>query len=255
MPELPEVETIVGDLAPKLRGRLVVSVEVVKPLVVKTPLDGLEGRRILHVRRHGKHVVLECDVGVLTVHLGMTGKLLWNGERTPYTRVVFSLDRGELLYDDVRQFGRIQWNVNLPALGPDPLAVTALEFASMVRGRRGRIKPLLLNQRFLRGLGNIYTDEALFRAGIHPRVLAARLSRKRLEALHGAIQGVLRQAIEYRGSSVSDYVDATGQRGEFQRMHQVYGRQGRPCVVCGALIRRIVVGQRGTHYCPRCQRR
>lgn len=116
------------------------------------------------------------------------------------------------------------------------------------------MKPLLLNQRFLRGLGNIYVDETLFRAGVHPLAIAARLSGKRALALHAAMQQVLRLAIEHRGSSISDYVDASGERGGFQRMHFVYGREGMPCVVCGTPIRRIA-GQRGTHFCPRCQRR
>lgn len=255
MPELPEVETIVRDLAPQLAGRRVVSVEIVAPLVVRTPIEAAAGQRITEVRRHGKFVVFDCDGGLLSVHLGMTGKLLLDGSRTPHTRVVFHLDTGTLVYDDIRQFGRIEWEPpRLAKLGPDPLAITAPEFVARLHARRGRIKPALLNQTFLRGLGNIYVDEALFRAGIHPRAIAARLSRARAEGLHTAIQQVLRQAIEARGSSISDYVDASGNRGGFQRMHQVYGKEGEPCVVCGSPIKRIVVVQRGTHFCPRCQR-
>lgn len=235
------------------------AVQVVAPLVVKTPLEGLAGEEILDLRRHGKNIVFECSGGVLTLHLGMTGKLLLNGPRTPYTRVVFTLDDGELLYDDIRQFGRIHWCPELPArlarLGPEPLAITAEEFVDRLRLRRGRVKPLLLDQQFLRGLGNIYVDEALFRAGVHPLATASRLARKRGLALHAAIQQVLRLAIEHRGSSISDYVDASGERGGFQQMHLVYGKEGMPCTVCGTPIRRIVVGQRGTHFCPRCQRR
>ncbi|MCC6343323.1 MAG: DNA-formamidopyrimidine glycosylase [Bryobacterales bacterium] len=259
MPELPEVETIVRGLAPRLRGRRLIAVQVVAPLVVKTPLDGVAGAEILDLRRHGKNIVFECGAGVLTVHLGMTGKLLIEGQRTPYTRVIFTLEDGELLYDDIRQFGRIHWCPELPArlarLGPEPLAITPEEFAARLHSRRGRVKTLLLNQRFLRGLGNIYVDETLFRAGVHPLAIAARLSGKRALALHTAMQQVLRLAIEHRGSSISDYVDASGERGGFQRMHFVYGREGMPCVVCGTPIRRIAVGQRGTHFCPRCQRK
>ncbi|MCC6392379.1 MAG: DNA-formamidopyrimidine glycosylase [Bryobacterales bacterium] len=257
MPELPEVETIVRGLAPRLRGRRVTAVQVVGPLVVKTPIEGLAGEQILDLRRHGKNIVFECGGGMLTIHLGMTGKLLLEGPRTPYTRVVFTLDDGELLYDDIRQFGRIHWSPELPGrlarLGPEPLVITAEEFAARLRSRRGRVKPLLLNQQFLRGLGNIYVDETLFRAGVHPLAIAARLGRKRALALHAAMQQVLRLAIEHRGSSISDYVDASGERGGFQRMHLVYGKEGMPCTVCGTPIRRIVVGQRGTHFCPRCQ--
>ncbi len=254
MPELPEVETIVRDLAPLAAGRMLVSVEVVAPLVVRTPIDGVAGQRILAVRRHGKFVVLDCERGPLSIHLGMTGKLLFDGARTPYTRVVFHLDGAELLYDDIRQFGRIEWApARLEKLGPDPLAISAAEFVERLRGR-GRIKPVLLNQAFLRGLGNIYVDEALFRAGIHPKAIAARVNRARASRLHEAIQDVLKQAIEQRGSSISDYVDASGNRGGFQRMHLVYGKEGEPCAHCGAAIKRIVVTQRGTHFCPRCQR-
>lgn len=253
MPELPEVETIVRGLAPLVAGRTIVSVEIVAPLVVRTPVSEVAGQRIGSVRRHGKFVVFECERGPLSVHLGMTGKLLLDGARTPYTRVVFHLDRGALLYDDIRQFGRIEWAPHrLSKLGPDPLSISADEFVERLGARRGRIKPVLLNQAFLRGLGNIYVDEALFRAGIHPR--AERVSRARAVRLHSAIQEVLRQAIEMRGSSISDYVDAEGNRGGFQRMHQVYGKEGEACGQCGAAIRRIVVVQRGTHFCPRCQR-
>lgn len=258
MPELPEVETIVRDLAPLLAGRRIEAVEAIAKLVVKSPLDGLSGNEIRSVRRHGKSVVVECTQGVLTIHLGMTGKLLVNGARTPYTRVIFSLDDGELLYDDIRQFGRIHWGVVLPerlaALGPDPLEISAGDFAARLRARRGAIKPVLLDQKFLRGLGNIYVDECLFRAGIHPKAVAARLSRTRAAVLHAAIRNTLEQAIAHRGSSISDYVDASGERGGFQLLHQVYGKEGEPCPVCGHIIRRIVIGQRGTHFCPRCQR-
>jgi formamidopyrimidine-DNA glycosylase len=258
VPELPEVETIVRGLAPRLTGRAITAVHVVKALVVKTPLDGLAGNTILDVQRHGKFVLIPCGRGLLSLHLGMTGKLLVNGERTPYTRVVFALDDGELLYDDIRQFGRIHWEPSLSArpskLGPDALGISLDEFTARLKDRRGQIKPLLLNQRFLRGLGNIYVDECLFRAGIHPKATAARITRRRGVLLHAAIREVLELAIEHRGSSISDYVDASGERGGFQKLHQVYGREGEPCLVCAGPIRRIVIAQRGTHYCPKCQR-
>jgi len=258
VPELPEVETIARDLAPRLAGRTITAVSVVAGLVVKTPIDEAAGQRIVEVRRHGKYLLFQCERGVLTIHLGMTGKLLVNGARTPYTRVIFTLDDGELLYDDIRQFGRLHWSSavseRLELLGPEPLSITAGELIERMKARRGRVKALLLNQSFLRGLGNIYVDESLFRAGVHPRAVAARLSRARIAMLHAAIQQVLTTAIEHRGSSISDYVDASGLRGGFQQLHQVYGKEGEPCAVCGAAIRRIVVGQRGTHFCPKCQR-
>ena len=134
------------------------------------------------------------------------------------------------------------------------MSITAEQLAAMLKPRRSRIKPLLLNQQFLSGLGNIYCDEALFRAGIHPRALASRLSRARIARLHSAIVEVLALAIEKGGSSISDYVDTEGRKGSFQLFHQVYGKQGEPCVRCATPLKRIVVAQRGTHFCPKCQR-
>lgn len=256
MPELPEVETIARELSAALPGRRIRRVETTTSRVIRSPLQAAEGQSITAIRRHGKFLIIDCDSGALAVHLGMTGKLLVDAPRTPYTRAVFTFDDGgTLLYDDIRQFGRLEWESRrLDALGPDPLAIALAEFIERLRARRGRIKPLLLDQRFLRGLGNIYTDEALFRARIHPRAVAARLSRPRAAALHGAIREVLEEAIAHRGSSISDYVDASGQRGGFQLLHRVYGKEGQPCVVCGAPIRRIVIAQRGTHFCARCQK-
>ncbi len=258
MPELPEVETVVRTIAPRVAGRRIVEIRTLQPRVVRNDLGPASGRRIRAVRRHGKHILVEVDGGLLDIHLGMTGKLLAGGSPGPYTRVVFRLDRGVLLFDDVRQFGRIEWSEGLPErvarLGPDALAVGLEEFRQILGRGRARIKPLLLDQKAVRGIGNIYADESLFRARIHPRARAASLSRERAARLHRAIADILTKAIELRGSSVSDYVDADGRRGTFQRQHKVYGRTGLPCPACGAAIRRIVVAQRGTHYCPRCQR-
>jgi formamidopyrimidine-DNA glycosylase len=262
MPELPEVETVVRTLAPHLPGRTILSAAFTSKFV--TPGDRahlaarLEERTIRTVRRHGKFIVIELDRGVLVIHLGMTGRLLLDAAPGPHTHGVFHLDRGVLIYDDPRQFGRIEYGSELPrrvaALGPDPLAVTLPEFLSGLRSRKSRIKPLLLNQRFLRGIGNIYADEALFRARIHPRAIASRLSPKRAGDLYQAIVETLELAITHRGSSISDYVDSAGAKGEFQTLHRVYGKEGEPCVVCGTPVRRIVLVQRGTYYCPKCQR-
>lgn len=262
MPELPEVETVVRSLRPHLEGRTILHVEFHSRFV--TPGDRellarqLTGRIILSIERRGKFIVIALDLGTLAVHLGMTGKLLIDAPRGPHAYGIFELDRGALIYDDPRQFGRIEYDQGLPAriarLGPEPLAISLPAFIADLKKHRTRVKPLLLNQRFLRGLGNIYVDEALFRARVHPRALAARLSAERAGRLHQAIQEVLTLAIEHRGSSISDYVDAAGERGSFQLMHQVYGREGEPCRVCGTPIRRIELAQRGTHYCPKCQR-
>lgn len=222
------------------------------------PDPPVTGLLVQSVRRHGKNILISFDRGILTVHLGMTGKLLIDAQTTPYTRAVITLDQGVLLYDDIRQFGRITWSEAMPRhlerLGPDALSIGADQLAAMLKPRRSRIKPLLLNQQFLSGLGNIYCDEALFRAGIHPRTLASRLSRARIARLDGAIREVLMLAIEKGGSSISDYVDTEGRKGSFQLFHRVYGKEGEPCVQCATPVKRIVVGQRGTHYCPKCQR-
>lgn len=213
------------------------------------------GRTIQRVRRYGKAVLLELDRGCLLVQLGMTGKLLWQGERGPYTRAILTIDRGEILFDDVRQFGSLRWCAEPPAhLGPDPLEISRDELRARLERRQGRIKPLFLNQGFLRGIGNIYADEILHRAGIHPRAAASRLGESRVGRLHDAMAQVLTEAIAHGGSSISDYVDADGRAGSFQLLHRVYGKAGEPCPACGAKIRRIVVAQRGTHYCARCQR-
>ncbi len=218
----------------------------------------VRNQRVKSVRRHGKFIVLELDQGVLSIHLGMTGKLLLNSEPGPYARAIFKLDEGLLVYDDVRHFGRIEWSAGLleraEALGPDALDISLDEFLARLKQRKSRIKPLLLNQSFLRGMGNIYTDEALFESRIHPRAIASSLSKERATRLHRAMVDILATAIRLKGSSISDYVDADGQKGSFQLQHQVYGQSGEPCPTCGTAIRRIVVGGRGTHYCPKCQR-
>ena len=164
-----------------------------------------------------------------------------------------------LLYDDSRQFGLLEYSREFPErfkkLGPEPLEVTVEEFRAALRRRKTRIKALLLNQDFLRGLGNIYADEALFRAGIHPLEIASRIRGDRVSRLHAAVAAVLREAIAAGGSSISDYVDAQGRKGFFQFSHRVYQRTGEPCVRCGSPIRRVLVAQRSSHFCPRCQKR
>ncbi len=246
MPELPEVETVVRTLRPHLTGRTIVAaIGWTGPAI---------GQTIRDVTRHGKYITLHFDSGMLLVHLRMTGKLLFDGARTPYTRAEFVLDRGILLYDDIRRFGRITWSATYPTQGPDPLEVSPGDFAALFAGRRSRVKSLLLDQKFLRGLGNIYVDEALFRARLHPLAAGDRLSRLRVERLYTAIREVLQEAIARGGSSISDYVDGNGERGSFQKLHRVYRRTDQPCVVCGTPIKRILVAQRGTHFCPRCQR-
>lgn len=265
MPELPEVETVRRSIAPHVVGRRIAAAEFRCPRVLRggdpeTMARALAGKRIAGLRRHGKFLLMEFSGGpLLLIHLGMTGRLLMNAEPGRHTHAILTLDRGWLIYDDSRQFGCLELHDAVPArvarLGPEPLEVGFSEFAAALKRRRTRMKALLLDQTFLRGLGNIYADEALFRAGIHPLTIAARLGTERVKRLHRGIVEVLTEAISAGGSSVSDYVDGDGRKGFFQFSHRVYQRTGEPCVACGAKIRRILVAQRGTHFCPRCQRR
>jgi formamidopyrimidine-DNA glycosylase len=262
MPELPEVETIVRSVAAHLAGRRIVSTSFTSRFV--TPgsraklSQRLAGRRIESVTRRGKFILIALDQGTLTVHLGMTGKLLVEGESGEHTHAVFNLDDGLLLYHDPRQFGRIEWSPGAPPrvarLGPEPLEISFDEFRSRLK-RKTRMKALLLNQAFLAGLGNIYADESLFAAGIHPLTPASKLTDARAKKLYDAIRGILTHAIQLGGSSISDYVNGRGERGWFQMEHRVYGREGEACANCGRPIRKILVAQRGTHYCPHCQKK
>src|SRR5689334_3754017 len=264
MPELPEVETVTRSIAP-LIGRRIVSAEFrcLRILRGGDPDEmaaRLAGRKIAGVKRYGKFILVSIrGGGFLTIHLGMTGKLLLGGAPGKHTHAILTLDRGVLLYDDSRQFGRLQYSEEFPArivkLGPEPLEVAFEEFAEGLKKRRTPIKSLLLNQDFLRGIGNIYADEALFRAGIHPLAMAFRVRGERARRLYDAIVQVLSEAIEAGGSSISDYVDAEGRKGFFQFSHRVYQHTGDPCVTCGAKIRRVLVVQRSSHFCPKCQKR
>jgi len=262
MPELPEVETTVRSIAPYITGHAILHAKVFSHRVTRANFavttKALIGATIQTVRRRGKQIFVELDRGVLYIHLGMTGKLLWNGTRTKYARAVFDLDNGTLIFDDVRQFGRVEYFREIPDFlartGPDALTVTASEFLARLKRHRGHIKPLLLNQAFIGGVGNIYADESLFASGIHPRARAHRLTKRRAENLHSHIVAILKAAIQNHGSSISNYVDADGASGNYQQHHNVYGRTGEPCPACGTAITRIVLGQRGTHHCSRCQR-
>ena len=201
----------------------------------------------------------------LLVHLGMTGRLAVRGPHepvVPHTHGFFELDDGnELRYTDIRRFGRILLvsAAALPEfqsrLGDDALFISVAAFRRQLAGRRARIKALLLDQKSLRGMGNIYADESLWRARIHPERLASRLSAQEIARLHQAIRHVLRAAIKLGGSSISDFLDAEGKPGSYQMRHRAYGREGRKCFRCGSLIRRIIVTGRSSHFCPRCQPR
>ncbi len=228
-------------------GRLVLEVQGIAPAIIV-------GKRIEKVSRYGKFIVLDFAGGMLFVHLGMTGQLLLSADSGKFTRGRILLDEGVLRYDDIRKFGKVFWATSFPERGPDPLEISGPEFVALAKLRRTSIKALLLNQSFLRGMGNIYTDEALFRAGIHPLTPAAELSKPRLLKLHTTIRDLLNEAVSAGGSSISDYVNARGEKGSFQQQHLVYGKYGKPCPQCGDPLQRMLVVQRGTTYCQRCQR-
>ncbi len=262
MPELPEVETVVRSLA-GLAGRKILNVEFRQLRILRGDPDWsgafLQNRTIVAVERYGKFIVFPLEPkGFLLVHLGMTGQLLMDAPLAKHTHTIFTLDEGVLQFRDSRQFGRVEVCEELPArvqkLGPDALHVDFETFAALLKVRKSRMKSLLLNQDFLRGLGNIYADEALFRAGIHPLAIGSRLKKDRVRKLYDVIRAVLAEAIVSKGSSISDYVDSNGDKGSFQDLHRVYRRTDKPCVVCGTPIRRILVAQRGTHFCPKCQK-
>ncbi|MBO8127000.1 MAG: bifunctional DNA-formamidopyrimidine glycosylase/DNA-(apurinic or apyrimidinic site) lyase [Firmicutes bacterium] len=273
MPELPEVETIKRTLKPYLTGRVVERAELhlEKALKLATPAEfeeRLRGAVIEEVTRRGKHFILRFKQGFdLIFHLRMTGRLLYMGaeEKLPkHTTAVFYLDGGKkLILGDVRKFGTIhlvpagEWQrvSSLKGIGPEPLGYD-FTFDYFYQGlqRKTKIKPLLLDQTFIAGLGNIYVDESLFRAGIHPERSAASLSKTEAKRLYKAIRETIAQGVEHRGTSVSDYLDGLGQRGEFQNLLAVYRRKGEPCPRCGREIERIKVGGRSSHLCPACQR-
>jgi len=281
MPELPEVETIARGLASRVTGDFIESVWLgSKPEPLKSSAAEiaatLQSRRIADVRRMGKHIVFELVGGGSArrargrrsgrrsgakaqwiVHLGMTGSMLVckpDAEIAKHTHAVVKLASGlELRFVDPRRFGRLSVAHNFDVGGCEPLDVEFDCFITLFHGRKTPIKSALLNQKLLRGVGNIYADESLFRAGIRPRRRAASLTRENLRRLYNSVQEVLREAIALGGSSVSDYVDSDGQEGSFQLEHRVYRREGERCLRCKTLIKRILIAGRSSHYCPKCQ--
>jgi formamidopyrimidine-DNA glycosylase len=265
MPELPEVETIAAALRGKIAGAVISGLGPLRAGFVRDAerAPDLVGRRIDDVVRHGKRITIALrPAGALVCHLGMTGRIqvLPAGEPlADHTHFALQLDGGsrELRFRDPRRFGGV-WIRDadageLPPLGPDALSLSKGAFLDLLRRER-QIKALLLDQRAVSGLGNIYADEGLFAAGIHPLMVASRIRRDRATRLHQALARILRDAIRHKGSTLRDYATVEGGAGEFQSKHQVYGREGEPCVKCGATIRRIQAAGRSTHVCQRCQR-
>ncbi|WP_100488835.1 DNA-formamidopyrimidine glycosylase [Sporolactobacillus pectinivorans] len=275
MPELPEVETVKQTLNELVIGKTVKNVEILWPNIIRRPRDVQQFARLLtgetlhNVGRRGKFLLLCFDSQVVVSHLRMEGRYRLEREDVPvdrYTHVIFHFTDGTALrYRDVRKFGTMhlfrkgeEWNsLPLKKLGPEPFSpefsIPALTTAC--RGTKRSVKPLLLDQRAVVGLGNIYVDESLFRARIHPLTPAAELSDSEISALRQAIVNVLGEAVELGGSSVRTFVNSQGHMGLFQQKLEVYGREGMPCVRCGTAIEKMKVNGRGTHFCPKCQKR
>lgn len=271
MPELPEVETVARGLDKHIAGDAIESVWLgSKPEPLKSSAQeivaGLESKTISGVRRVGKHIVFDlassdgspAKNSQWIVHLGMTGSLRISAPDVPigkHTHAILKLSTGrELRFVDPRRFGRLSVIEKFAAPGFEPLHIAFEDFAKLFRKRKTPIKSALLNQKLLSGVGNIYADEALFRAKVRSRRRASSLTRDELKRLHAALKKVLKQAIRLGGSSVSDYVDANGDEGFFQLKHRVYGREGKPCLACKTPIKRIVIAGRSSHYCPHCQK-
>src|ERR1700693_418224 len=280
MPELPEVETVARGLRLTVLGRRILSVTLRKTDFIDDPSlieRHLPGRRIEAVERYGKFMLLRLSTpqgeensangenapAALLVHLGMTGHIASIAAAQPWekhTHAGFALDDGrELRYTDARRFGRLAYlseallPADLEGFGAGPLEVNAEEFATRIRSRHSRVKALLLDQTVLRGVGNIYADESLWRAKIHPAKLGASLNKQQAALLHRALQDILKKAIVMRGSSISNFVDGEGKPGEYQQHHRAYGREGEKCYRCGTIIRRAIVAGRSSFSCPKCQ--
>lgn len=279
MPELPEVETVRRSLEPRLLGRTVRTVNIRRSDIVEafslragrahsaavTPAALLAGGFVDRLERLGKQIaIIARDGRALCVHLGMTGRLTWSRE-TPapekHRHLVWTLDAGWLTFDDPRRFGGVwayptfdllrqhRW----ASLGPDALTISPAQLAEVLQGGRTSIKAALLDQTRLAGVGNIYADEALFLAHIAPRRLAGRLAPPEVAALAAAVTSTLRDAVAARGSTLRDYRDGEGERGSGTALHRVYGRGGKPCLVCGTPLRQATIAQRTTVWCPQCQ--
>lgn len=269
MPELPEVETVARKIEPDLIGRIIVSADVYWARTLATPIvkkfkQEIVGKEIKSVSRRAKYLILNLENYNLLIHLKMSGDLIVRkGKIKPekHDRLVLNLkaktgELSQLVFNDTRKFGRV-WFTNQPEkilgkLGPEPLEnnFTPQWLFENLRKRKRQIKPLLLDQTFLAGVGNIYADESLHIAKIHPQALTNSVTQKQAQALHEAIVSVLKEGIRRNGASI----DWVYRGGEYQNYFRVYGREDESCIVCGTKIKKIIVGQRGTHFCPKCQK-
>jgi formamidopyrimidine-DNA glycosylase len=266
MPELPEVETIKRDLEKIILGKKIIQVSAHNSRVIREPAPAifkksLQGLTIKNILRRGKLLIFELSNGLaLTVHLKMTGQLVYPGG-SQKSRVAIHFSGGKILdFNDQRLFGELRLVRNwenlkfVQGLGPEPFDLTDADFKDMFAKKKTKIKPLLMDQTFICGIGNIYAAEILFRAKIDPYRPAQSLTEQEQESLHKEMKKVLNKAIKYGGSSVDDYVRVSGKNGDYRRFHQVYGRAGKPCFVCGNPVRKITQAGRGTYFCAKCQK-
>lgn len=266
MPELPEVETIKRELEKAVLGKKIIEVIVNHPYVIKQPkqeefVKGLKGAAIKNILRKGKLLIMELSSGKsLAVHLKMTGQLVFPGDAKS-SRVSFKLSDGKYLdFRDRRLLGELRlidrWEELkfIKELGPEPFEISVEQFKQMLSAKKTKIKPLIMDQTFIAGVGNLYAAEALFRARIDPQRPASSLSDKEKEKLFKEIKETLNEAIQYKGSSIDQYVQVSGAAGGYAKYHKVYGREKKPCLVCKTPIQRIALGGRGTYFCPKCQK-
>jgi len=273
MAELPEVEIITQDLKKTIIGKKIKRIEEICPENLRRKssigLNEILNKKITSIKRRGKYIVISFSKGYsLLIHLGMTGHLFYKRGREPINKhdlLIFDFLSGKnrLIYNDIRRFGSVTvvdsavlQKLNIfNKMGPEPLMVTKEEFLRIFRNRKSKIKSLLLDQKIIAGLGNIYADEALFQAKIHPEERANTLSEKKLEMLRGSIKRILVKAIQEGGSTIINYCNLFGEEGKYQNYHKVYSRKGLPCALCGTTIEKIRVSQRSSFYCPKCQKK
>lgn len=271
MPELPEVQTIVDALKKTIVGKKIKLVKIDSSRVFSQNTiflkKGLKRQKITDIKRRGKFIIINFPQNQsLLIHLGMTGGIFYSRKNHPQKKhdhlVMEFADGTQIRYHDPRKFGKVKRldsskidkTSEIAKLGPEVFEISPREFVEILKKRKGRIKTILLNQKVLAGLGNIYSDEALFDAKIHPLTKADKLKEKRLLKLHRSIQKILKKAIKVGGSSMNDYLKIDGEKGLFQFQHRVYRREGKPCKRCRTKIKRIRISQRSSFFCPRCQK-
>jgi formamidopyrimidine-DNA glycosylase len=266
MPELPEVETIKRELEKEILGNKIVDVLINNPRVIKDIkkedfIKNLINVTLKNIIRKGKLLIFELSSGQsLAIHLKMSGQLVYPGNASQ-SRVSFKFSNGRWLdFNDRRLFGEVRliddWRSLkfVKGLGPEPFDISEAQFKDMLTKKKTKIKPLLMDQSFIAGIGNLYAAEVLFRSSINPLRPASSLSAQEKEKLFKEIKDTLTEAIKHKGSSIDQYVQANGQPGGYARYHKVYDRQGKPCLSCKTLIKRVSLGGRGTYFCPKCQK-